>query len=203
MLEKRKDALRLFFGIRLSEEVKLAISKMAKDLQEKCESLRASDRNPWKGQWIAPENYHITLKFLGFVPISQVNEIIRSVSLAIQNQNSFYLNSIGVGAFPNFIRPKVLWVGMKQPYTELIQLTQNIENALSILGFPAEIRPFFPHITFARVKRSKNLTQFNLPNPSIHFGVSLIREIILYESISTSYGSRYNEIHRFLLNSPE
>lgn len=57
----------------------------------------------------------------------------------------------GLGAFPNFRRSRVVWIGVDQE-SRLELLHHDVEVACERIGFDLEGRPFRPHITLARVK---------------------------------------------------
>jgi 2'-5' RNA ligase len=69
----------------------------------------------------------------------------------------FELTTGIVGAFPNFRRPRVLWVGLQgEGMKTLEQLQQQIEQQMVAQGFPAEERAFSPHLTLGRIKFLKH-----------------------------------------------
>ena len=58
----------------------------------------------------------------------------------------------GIGAFPSFRRPNVVWMGV-EPEPKLELLHHDVEVVCSGLGFEVEGRPFRPHLTLARVRQ--------------------------------------------------
>ena len=64
----------------------------------------------------------------------------------------FDLRTAGLGVFPNFRRPRVLWLGLHGPVHRLQTLQRDIGRALRELGFPVEDEPYQPHITLGRVR---------------------------------------------------
>ena len=106
---------------------------------------------------VAPENIHITLKFLGDTSEDSVEEIIEIISECAKDIKPFKLQFKGTGAFPNLNYMKVLWVGLEN-YGPLETIAKNLNTELSKLGFKSEKRGFKPHVTLARVKSRKNKT---------------------------------------------
>ena len=102
---------------------------------------------------VRPEGVHLTLKFLGDVPGSRVDEIGHALSEAVAGHRRFEVSTGGFGAFPNTRRPQVLWVGLAGRLEPLMGLQADVDAALVGLGFPAEKRPFHPHLTLARLDR--------------------------------------------------
>ena len=64
----------------------------------------------------------------------------------------------GAGVFPDPHRPRVLWLGMNGDVARLLGLPAGAEAGAREIGFPAEERPFRPHLTLARIKSSEGLT---------------------------------------------
>jgi 2'-5' RNA ligase len=94
---------------------------------------------------------HITLKFLGEVASQQLAEIIRQLEEV--SFNSFHLNFDRFGVFPHTKKPRVIWLGVSEGYTQLTDLAQIIETRLVPIGYSREKRKFSPHLTLGRVKR--------------------------------------------------
>jgi 2'-5' RNA ligase len=101
---------------------------------------------------VSPEGIHLTLKFLGNIPVQQTADIVQVMEQASQGISPFELQLIEVGAFPNMRRPRVVWVGIKGKLDILIGWQQRLDNGLVPLGFAKEARPFTPHLTLARVR---------------------------------------------------
>ena len=67
----------------------------------------------------------------------------------------------GIGAFPHWRRPKVMWAGLNGDIEKLSRLRNTLNDELELLGFKAEKRPYRPHLTLGRfkgpVKRNEDL----------------------------------------------
>ena len=63
-------------------------------------------------RWVAPVNYHLTLKFLGNIDESQIETIGLALADALHPFQRFTINAKGLGVFPSVKRPRVLWVGL-------------------------------------------------------------------------------------------
>jgi RNA 2',3'-cyclic 3'-phosphodiesterase len=99
-------------------------------------------------RWLPPENYHITLRFIGEVAAYQAEEI--DLALSALKARGFSLSLTGVGTFEKGGRPVTLWVGVERnPQLDLLQ--SKIETALQRVGLGPERRRFTPHITLARL----------------------------------------------------
>jgi 2'-5' RNA ligase len=99
-------------------------------------------------RWVPPENYHVTLRFIGEVPRFEAEEIDHA--LAALKAPGFTLNLAGVGTFAKGGRSQALWVGVERNQ-QLDRLQSKIETALQRCGFEPERRRFQPHLTLARL----------------------------------------------------
>lgn len=100
-------------------------------------------------RWTPPENFHLTLRFIGEVPPSRAEEIDAAL-LALRGRG-FDLVLKGVGTFAKGEQENTLWVGVERtPALEALQA--KVETALQRAGCPPERRRFFPHVTLARLR---------------------------------------------------
>ncbi len=107
-------------------------------------------------RWVRTEGIHLTLKFLGDVPQSQVDTIQLTLASAVKDIPAFSFRVGQAGCFPNARRPRVLWIGIQEPGGVLSRLERAVETAIAPLGYPAEERDFHPHLTLGRVARNVN-----------------------------------------------
>jgi 2'-5' RNA ligase len=138
------DTVRAFIAIKLTP----AILKRLGDLQARIKE----DIPPRLVRWVKPQGIHLTLKFLGDVPASQIETIAEATRGACAPYASFSFTIGRLSCFPNPRRPRVVWVGVDEPRGALVRLQRAIEGALTPLGYPPERRPFHPHLTLGRVK---------------------------------------------------
>jgi 2'-5' RNA ligase len=136
------ERIRAFIAIELPEAVKTEITRIQDQIKVKS---RITVR------WVRPLNIHLTLKFLGDIDSDQVEDITKAIEGASSGFGPFHLGINGLGVFPNPNRVQVIWVGLSGNLDKLDRLQRNIDNALDRLGFPADRRPFSPHLTLARV----------------------------------------------------
>ena len=104
-------------------------------------------------RWVAPENTHVTLKFLGDVHTHILPDICQVVAEACLGTPPFYTTVAGLGCFPGTGPPRIIWAAIAHGASELGELATAIDLALHGLGFPVESKPISPHITLARADR--------------------------------------------------
>ncbi len=142
------DAIRAFIAIELPADVRQQLGAIEKKIQGQAgESARKAVR------WVPADNMHLTLKFLGEVSTGNVQELARMLQGEANRHTSFELTIGGLGAFPNARRPRVIWIGTEAP-AELSVLQKAIEAETRRLGYPAEERPFSPHLTLGRIAQN-------------------------------------------------
>ena len=103
-------------------------------------------------RWADPDSIHLTLKFLGDVTPDQLEQVKTAAQRAAEACSGLSLQTAGLGCFPNFQRPKVVWVGVEGQRDRLAALRDRVEGAIAPLGFATEERPFNPHLTLGRTK---------------------------------------------------
>ncbi len=99
-------------------------------------------------RWVPPENYHVTLRFLGEVANPLADEIDHA--LAALRGRRLAVSVTGTGVFERGGRVTTLWAGIDRD-PALDHLQAKIETAVQRAGVPAERRRFQPHVTLARV----------------------------------------------------
>lgn len=138
------EQIRSFVAIELPEEAKKGLARLRKELER--------DEHRFV-KWVDPGGIHLTLKFLGNIPSKRVTEITEAMRTAVQGISRFHLEISGMGAFPSLRQVRVFWVGIGGEVDKLSRLQQNIDSALTALGFAKEERSFVPHLTLARIKQ--------------------------------------------------
>lgn len=98
--------------------------------------------------WIDPENYHITLNYLGAVDGNQADDLIDA--LAQLEHDEFSLRITGLDCFGSS-KPRTIYARIK-PDEALLRLQQSIARLISVLGLSQDKRAFLPHVTLARLK---------------------------------------------------
>ena len=163
--------MRLFVGLRPSDEFRAALSVMQ-------DRLRAAGVT---GRYLDPSNLHMTLAFIG--------EWQEDVMPALPSVGrSFSITLSHPGLFPE---AKVLWAGV-MPSEALDSLAAKVRNSLAGHGIPFDARRFCPHITLARrpsVPAGMKLCDIEVPPVSM-----TVDEVCLYRSDHGTAGMVYSVI---------
>lgn len=152
--------------------------------------------------WVDPENFHITLKFLGEIPVSKIDIVNSRLVHVAQRNPSFELKGSNFGYFGKLSAPKVFWLGYV--YNKKLETLQtHIDEQLSSLGFPKENREYFPHLTLARIKYLQETTKFQeiIRTGFLYNETYMINDFQLIESKLSSTGPSYNTVSIFHLNN--
>jgi 2'-5' RNA ligase len=186
-------SLRAFVALELPPEIQQALRQISADLKAKLKGLPL--------RWVAVENIHLTLNFLGDIPEDNIKAIADLLSAKTKSVPPFEIELGGLGVFPNPRRPNVVWVGVSAPDT-LNDLQKLLETELSRLGFPAEERSFSPHLTLARVRRAArpaDLQRIGEIVTSVSVAAAAagcIESVALFRSDLKPSGAVYNALFR-------
>ncbi|GAB4369825.1 MAG: RNA 2',3'-cyclic phosphodiesterase [Calditrichia bacterium] len=160
------ETIRTFIAIPLPESILAEFEKLYQEMRSLFPGVK----------WVKPHSIHLTLKFLGNLPPQELQKVFQAMDDFFQTPvHSFNLTVGGQGAFPNFKRPRVLWVGVQGSGLDALKsLQRDLEEALAREGFEKEDRAFSPHLTVGRIKYPKNLTELvesfrNFPFPQMEF----------------------------------
>jgi RNA 2',3'-cyclic 3'-phosphodiesterase len=134
---------RLFIAIELSPDVRRWLEKSRSVLEPGMPSGAV--------RWVNPVGIHLTLKFLGEIPVNRIDSIRSAMDQSVTVRTPFSVTFEGLGCFPNTVRPRVVWAGVRSEPL-LLDLQQRLEENLSADGFDRERRAFSPHLTLGRVK---------------------------------------------------
>ena len=146
-------------------------------------------------KFVEPENVHLTLKFLGEIEpslVEQASQVVKEASF-----QPFSARLEGVGVFPNLRRPRVVWAGISEGVSQLVEVWKDVDTKLSGLGFERERRGFSPHITIGRVRSGRNRERLveELSTLSDYvFGGLQVDRVVLKKSVLTPRGPIYTTL---------
>jgi len=180
--------MRLFFAIELGDHVLDLLEREVSPLRDEAPDLA----------WTSREKRHLTLKFLGEVPDDAESKLIEAADHVASRHRQMEMAIGGIGAFPNFRRARVVWIGVEQE-ARLELLHHDLEIACERVGFEIEGRPFRPHITLARVRTPlpvERARSFARAARSVRVKVTeVVDRFTLIESTLAPSGAHYRRIH--------
>lgn len=144
---------------------------------------------------VEPENIHLTVKFLGDIEDSQVDEISRVIEGISFEPFEFKVE--GVGVFPNLRRPTTIWAGITEGVGELVEVVGRVNEGLFRLGFEKDRRRFQPHLTIARIRGGENrdrLVEELVHLEDYEFGIVRVDRVSLKKSVLTRCGPIYSTL---------
>ena len=184
---ENQRVVRTFVAVLLDEELRRRISEVQQRVRKLAPDVR----------WVAPDNFHVTLKFLGGVRQERIAHIQDAMDEVVDGFSAFDLSLVGAGAFPNPRKPRVVWIGVEEGREQLIALANAVEHRLVDVGFEKEDKPFKSHITIGRVrdgKRAPDLTGALVGFDASEIGRQRIDSIAVMESVLKPEGPEYTPL---------
>jgi 2'-5' RNA ligase len=136
-----KDTIRLFAAAILPPDLKA-------ELQELTEAYKE-----FPVRLLPQQNLHLTLYFIGNVPLDQLSFIKETIRTTAQQQPPFILDLACLEAGPNLKSPRLIWARFAN-HTCYDELSKALTQALSPEP-PKKLQPI-PHITLARFRKEPN-----------------------------------------------
>lgn len=171
---------RLFFALWPSKQTRDSIRKTLNSTPGTCSS----------GRKMLPDNYHITLHFIGNVSDKTMNCLHRAASRVTGKPFDLRLDQFGI-----FRKPKLLWIGPEQVPDALNDLHLALGKAFQRCGYTDESRSYIPHVTLMRRITSNGLPES--PDP-IEWHAA---EFVLVESTLTPEGTSYEVLQHYPLTA--
>ena len=142
---------------------------------------------------------HITLKFCGERPSETVDMLLDNLK-SIRPTGPFDINIEGIGAFPDMVRPRVAWAGVRGDTEHLFKIRDEVEKAALKASIPKENKKYTPHITIGRRNSDIPLPEKALSAMQREALVTspwTVREITLMRSELSPMGPRYTPLGLF------
>lgn len=183
--------MRIFIAVDISKEAKKEIEKKLYKVLEK---------KHWSVKWEKPEKLHLTLAFLGNIDNNLLPLIKTICKKAVKNLKPFIVSFKGLGCFPNYDLPGVIWLGLKGDLQHLALIQKRIEASLIKENFKIDTRVFSAHITLGRVRNCRFKERKEIGRQLRGLKIYDLRskieinKIIIYESKLSSKGSVYNRL---------
>ncbi len=151
-------------------------------------------------RWVDPDNYHITLRFIGDVDGATAERF--SDALAQITAAPFTLFLDGIGSFGRG-RPRALWAGVG-PSAPLMALANAHEQAALAAGLEPEGRNFHPHVTLARIRggRASDVAKYLEQNGAFLSPGFQVMRFVLYSARESRGGGPYVVEREYPLGEP-
>lgn len=190
------EYFRTFVAITPSGEILDAVQEKVADLKRQLDSREI--------RWERRDKWHITLRFLGDVPSSEVPALSSALETACAAHGVFSAKAVGVGAFPSLKRPRILWTGIEDQDGALASLQQAVAETSTPFMAKEDEKRFRPHLTIARIKTEHRriLAQVEpaiQPWRNAEFGSWEVDNVELWRSTLETGGSQYELLARFPL----
>jgi RNA 2',3'-cyclic 3'-phosphodiesterase len=190
-----KDMVRAFVAVAISDDVR-------RRLAEEQARLR---RTGARVSWVAPENIHLTLAFLGDVFPERIAGIGAALTRIGAATVPFEFAVAGLGYFGSQRSPRVIWAGITEGAEALGVLQQRVDRALRELDFTLEDRPFKPHLTFGRVRAPGGADELAARIDAardVACGTVAVDRVLLMRSELRPAGPIYTVLHDAPLSGP-
>jgi len=187
---------RSFVAIELADEVRDVLT-----------DVRASilDEDPtWRGEkWVAPENLHLTLKFLGNLEEAPLARMRSEIGLALADAEPCAISFADLKAVPSARRSSMIWARFSDLDGGCARLAERVEQATIAAGAEPARRPFALHVTLVRARRPRHLDPTALTHASTkaacRSGLMSVPRATLFASTLTRTGPIYETIESWQL----
>ena len=183
-MEKAPPKARLFVALDLPDDARQELVRWREGVLGRDPSLR----------FVAPESLHVTLVFLGHLDEALIPAVAAATETAVgTGRVAPLLTAAGVKPIPPR-RPRLIALDLVDEQGAATALQARLATALASLGvYEPEPRPFWPHVTLARVRRGERAARLNeLPAPPS--SPWRVRSVTLYRSYVSRVGARYEAL---------
>ena len=170
--------MRTFIALEISDQMRWEVASIARHLEAHVD-----------GRFIPPENYHVTLAFLGDIDERDVGLAMDALDAACAAKTAPLLMCDGLGKFGN-ANDATLWLGLA-PTDELAGIAASVREELAARDIAFDQKTFKPHITIARRASIPKATLPPLPFPEPDYA----NAVTLFKSELDSEGAIYTPLH--------
>lgn len=167
--------IRLFTALEIPDEIAERLVRLQRGIEG--------------ARWIEPEDFHITLRFVGDIP----EDVAADVDEALQDIRfePFDIELEGVGAFGG-AKPHAVWAGVRAS-EPLKQLQARHESAMRRAGLKPETRNYTPHVTLARLRAEENPDVYRFIEANNLFAAPRfeVGHFVLFSSRTSTGGGPY------------
>lgn len=155
-------------------------------------------------RWVAPDNIHMTLVFLGDTFESKADSINAELEKLLSGVSACVMEAKGVGFFGKPASPRIIWAGLHGDIGQMRLIQQKAFHAARNTGCMPDDKPFSPHFTLGRVKSKRNaktLVEMIKKKKDACFGKIIVQNILFMKSDLTPDGPKYSVLHKIILEN--
>ena len=192
------ERFRLFVAITVPDTVREEMIRVQSELRPLAP--------PNAVRWARPEQFHLTLRFLGDVASDHVAGLQESVRTVCTRVPILRLHARGIGFFPHARSPRVVWIGVSDDENRLAEVQKKIEGAVRPFTTERGNEHFAGHVTLGRFNQFKRLEIRELIEHAEAmkdrpFGEWTAPEIEIIRSELLPAGARYTSLAALPLNA--
>ena len=189
------ELIRVFIATAISSEAQQKLAAVQTEMK----------RLPCHIGWVAPQNIHLTLVFLGDIFPEQI-EVVKAVlesaaATALECSGEIH----GLGSFGSPRHPRVIWAGLTGHLEPLLEVQAQLATDLKAQGFYLDDRPFTPHLTLGRLRAAKGAAELEEVlgrYRETRFGGFIVNRLLLMRSQLTAHGPEYSTLHQVAFPPP-
>lgn len=186
--------VRAFIGIALPVVVRQTLVR--------CREAYLDEDPAWRHEkWVAEENLHVTLRFLGGVEEEALTAVAHALKGELAGVGRFRVRLASARAVPRPRAASLIWVDASTGSEQAAGLAAAIGGALEPIGFERDTRPFKTHVTLCRARAMRRVATPGLDAIDRVLAMAeerettvSVREVTLYSSTLTPRGPIYEEV---------
>jgi 2'-5' RNA ligase len=189
----RSATMRIFFALEPNQALKETCASIVRTLKHAIHSHGI--------RWVRPENYHITLCFMGSFEQKDLASLISKVKAhtsTLSRADNAETHIAGFVTFPNFYRPRILALDFHPPgvFTSLAEALSALTR--QYVAHTDDHVPYHAHLTLGRIKHPASVAIEKIQNCPIPSALPFMpTHITLYQSEPHPEGSHYTVLERF------
>jgi 2'-5' RNA ligase len=189
--------IRSFLAFELPGDIKSLVDRVSKDMRRSSLNVR----------WVNTDNIHLTVVFMGNIREQDIPAICQAVEKVCVRYGSFHIALTGLGAFPNAVRPRVIWLGLQGNIEKMSFFKKALQKHLQSFGVKEEKRAFRPHLTLGRFKSpghiDSQLDNFIRAYKDLSSPECTLSDLILFKSDLKPGGAIYTKLKSWPLSGQE